>query len=157
MEQTAWLSAAKPLVLLHAALSIVLVGASTHHSIATYAYVRGRRGPGQSRIHAATVGVAYLLTMAVGALAYPTYRYYVRALYLDRYAPWASNLFDIKENLATIGLPLAVAAWWLSRFIGTDEGRHMRFGYSVMVALVTAIVWVNVVAGLLVTMERGVP
>ncbi len=157
MEQTAWLSTAKPLVLLHAALSIVLVGATTHHSVATYAYARGRRGPALSKVHAATVGVVYLLTVAVGALAYPTYRYYVRALYLDRYEPWASNLFDIKENLATIGLPLAVAAWWLSRSLGTDEGRHMRFGYCVMVALVTAIVWADVVAGLLVTIVRGVP
>jgi hypothetical protein len=157
MEQTAWFSAAKPLVLLHAALSIVLVGATTHHSLAAYAYLRGRRGPGVCRIHAATVGVVYLLTMAVGALAYPTYRYYVRALYLDRYEPWASNLFDIKENLATIGLPLALATWALSRFLGTDADRHMRFGYAMMVALVTAIVWVNVVAGLLVTIERGVP
>lgn len=157
MDQTAWFSAAKPLVLLHAVLSIVLVGATTHHSLATYAYVKGRSGPGPSRIHAATVGVVYLLTMIVGALAYPTYRYYVRALYLDRYEPWASNLFDIKENLATVGLPLAVAAWWLSRFLGTDEDRLIRFGYSVMAVLVTAIVWVNVVAGLLVTIERCVP
>jgi hypothetical protein len=157
MEQTAWLSAAKPLVLLHAALSIVLVGAATHHSVATYAYLRGRQTARRIGTHAATVGLAYLLTMAMGVLAYPTYRYYVRALYLDRYEPWASNLFDIKENLATIGLPLVMATWWLSRYLGTEEDRPMRFGYALMVALVTAIVWVNVVAGLLVTLVRGVP
>jgi hypothetical protein len=157
MDQTVWFSAAKPLVLLHAAMSIVLVGATTHHAVATYGYVRGRQGARLTRIHAATVGLAYLLTMAVGALAYPTYRYHVRALFLDRYEPWASNLFDIKENLATVGLPLAVATWWLSRYFGTDEDRPMRFGYALMVALVTVIVWVNVGAGLLVTMVRGVP
>lgn len=157
MDQTAWFSAAKPLVLLHAAMSIVLVGATTHHAVATYGYVRGRQGARHTRIHAATVGLAYVLTMAVGALAYPTYRYHVRALFLDRYEPWASNLFDIKENLATVGLPLAVATWWLSRYFGTDEDRPMRLGYALMVALVTVIVWVNVGAGLLVTMVRGVP
>ena len=157
MEQTAWLSAAKPLVMLHAALSIVLVGAATHHSVATYGYLRGRQGVGRSRTHAAIVGLTYLFTMGAGALAYPTYRYYVRALYLDRYEPWASNLFDIKENLSTIGLPLAMGAWWLSRTLGTDEDRPMRFGYALMVALVTAIVWVNVGAGLLVALVRGVP
>jgi uncharacterized membrane protein YciS (DUF1049 family) len=157
MEQTAWLSAARPLVLLHAALSIVLVGAASHHAVATYGYVTGRQTARLSRIHAAIVGVAYPLTMVVGALAYPTYRYYVRALFLDRYEPWASNLFDIKENLATVGLPLALATWWLSRYLGTDEDRPVRFGYVTMVGLVTAIVWMNVGAGLLVTMIRGVP
>jgi len=156
MQQTAWFSLARPLVLLHAALSIALVGASTHHLVATLGSFRGRSSPRLLRVHAASTGVTYVLTMLAGALAYPTYRYHVRALFLDFRAPWASNLFDIKENLATIGLPLALATWWLARFLGTEEERHMRFGYAVMVALVTAIVWTNVVAGLLVTMVRGV-
>ncbi len=156
MEQTAWFSIARPLVILHAALSIVLIGASTHHLVVAYGYVRGRYSPRLGRIYATIVGATYVLTMLVGTLAYPTYRYHVRALFLDRYAPWASNLFDIKENFATVGLPLAVATWWLSRFFGTEEDRHMRVGYAVMVALVTAIVWFNVLAGLLVTMVRGV-
>lgn len=157
MEQTAWFSIARPLVLLHTALSIVLVGATTHNAIATYGYVRDRRSARLSSIHSATVGVAYVLTMALGALAYPTYRYHVRALFLDRYEPWASNLFDIKENLGTIGLPVAIATWWISRHLGTDEDRPMRVGYAMMVALVTTIVWFNVVSGLLVTIVRGVP
>jgi hypothetical protein len=156
MEQTAWFSVARPLVLLHAALSIALVGASTHHLVATLGTFGKRPSPRLIRVHAGSVGLTYLLTMVAGALAYPTYRYHVRALFLDRYSPWASNLFDIKENLATIGLPLALATWWLSRFLGTAEDKHIRSGYAVMVTLVTAIVWVNVVAGLLVTMVRGV-
>lgn len=156
MEQTAWYSLARPLVLLHAALAIVLVGASTHHALVAYGFVRGRRPPRAARIHAASVGIAYVLAMIAGALAYPTYRYYVRALFLDRYEPWASNLFDIKENLATIGLPLALAAWWLSRSLGTDEVRPMRLGYVLATALTTAIVWFDTVAGLLVTLVRGV-
>lgn len=155
MEQTAWFSIARPLVLLHGATSIVLIGASTHHLVVAYGYARGRHGARLPRIHAATVGITYVLTMLLGTLAYPTYRYHVRALFLDRYAPWASNLFDIKENLATIGLPLALAAWTLSRFFGTEEDRPMRGGYVMMVALVTGIVWFNVLAGMLVTLVRG--
>lgn len=151
-----WFSLARPLVLVHAALSIILVGATTHHSVATFRYLRGRGSARVSRVHAGAVGLTYALTMLVGALAYPTYRYHVRALFLDRYEPWASNLFDIKENLATIGLPLALAGWWLSRSLGGDDERDVRTGYSVMVHLVTFVVWTNVVAGLLVTMVRGV-
>jgi hypothetical protein len=149
------MSAARPLVLLHAAASMVLVGATTHHAIAAYGYVTGRPTARITRAHARIVGVAYLLTTALGA--YPTYRYHVRALFLDRYAPWASNLFDVKENLATIGLPLALASFWLSRYLGTEDDRDMRFGYALMVGLVTFIVWLNVGAGLMVTMVRGVP
>jgi hypothetical protein len=157
VEETAWLSLARPFVLLHAALSIVLVGASTHHAVAAYGYLSGRSGARTNRVFSAIVGLTYVATMLVGALAYPTYRYHVRALFLDRYAPWASNLFDIKENLATIGLPLALGAWWISQSFGTAEDRPQRLGYGLMVGLVTSIVWANALVGLLVTMVRGVP
>ncbi len=155
MEQTAWFSVARPLVVLHAAASIVLVGASTHHLLVVWRHLRWGRGARSNHVHAATVGVTYVITMALGALAYPTFRYHVRALFLDRYEPWASNLFDIKENLATIGLPLALAAWWLGRAFARDD-REIRAGYAILVTLVTAIVWTDVVAGLTVTLVRGV-
>ena len=156
MEETAFFALAKPLVLVHAAISIVLIGASTHHLLIAYGYLRGRYQLRLGRLYAVTVGIAYSATMIVGALAYPTYRYHVRALFLDRYEPWASNLFDIKENLATIGLPLALGAWWLSLSFDVEEDRFLQFVYVIMVAVVTAVVWFNVLSGLLVTMVRGV-
>ena len=147
---------ARLLVLLHAAASVVLVGACTHHFLIALGYLRGTYKVKLGRIYAAIIVIAYPITMLLGALAYPTYRYHVRALYFDRHAVWASNLFDIKENFASIGLPLVVGAFLLSRVMIPKQDRSLLLGYFIAVALVTAIVWFNVVSGILITLERGV-
>lgn len=157
MNQPILFGVARPLVFLHAAGAMVLVGASTHHALVTLGYLRGVYKMRLGRIYAATVFVAYVLTFLLGSAAYPTYRYYVRGLYLDRYAVWASNLFDIKENFASIGLPLALGAFVLSRVMQPKEDRALLSGYAVMVFGATAIVWFNVIAGLFITMAKGVP
>ncbi|HET9234973.1 MAG TPA: hypothetical protein VFP10_12605, partial [Candidatus Eisenbacteria bacterium] len=147
---------ARFLVLLHAAGAIVLVGASTHHFLVSLGYLRGRYKIRLGRIYALIVALAYVATVVLGALAYPTFRYHVRGLFLDRYAVWASNLFEMKENLAAVGLPLAVAACLMSRVMNPAEDRHARVRYAALVFVQTAIVWFNVVSGLLITMVRGV-
>jgi hypothetical protein len=156
VNQTVLFSAAKLLVLLHAAAAIVLIGSSTHNFLVTLGYLRGAYNVRLGRIYAATVAVAYGVTFVLGALAYPTYRYYVRGLYFDRYAIWASNLFDMKENFASIGLPLVLGAFLLSRVMDPKEDGQLLPGYAVMVGLTSLIVWFNVISGLLITMTRGV-
>src|SRR5690349_115909 len=99
---------ARLLVVLHAAAAMVLIGATTHHAIVTVGYLRGRTSVRLGRIYAVVGASAYAVTFLLGLLAYPTFRYQVRGLHLDRDAPWASNLFDIKETFAALGLPLAV-------------------------------------------------
>ena len=157
MNQPLFFGAAKTLVFLHAAGAIVLVGASTHHALVTLGYLRSVYKVRLGRIYAATVFAAYVMTFLLGSAAYPTYRYYVRGLYLDRHAVWASNLFDIKENFASIGLPLALGAFVLSRVMHPKDDRALLSGYAVMVFAATAIVWFNVIAGLFITMAKGVP
>lgn len=156
MTQTLFEPYAKFLLLLHAAGAIVLVGSSTHHFLIALGYLRGRYKVKLGRIYAAIVVIAYGATFLLGSVVYPTYRYYVRGLYLDRHAVWASNLFDIKENFASIGLPLAVGAFILSRVMDPKEDHPMLTGYAVLVFGATAIVWFNVVSGLLITMAKGV-
>jgi hypothetical protein len=148
-------ASARWLVLLHAAAAIVLIGSSTHHVLIALAYGRGRYAVHLGRIYALVGACAYAVTFALGALAYPSYRYHVRGLYLDRHAVWASNLFDVKENFAAIGLPFVVGALVLSRVMDPAVDVALRRGYTVMVALVAIIVWFNVIAGLLVTMARA--
>ena len=148
--------AARLLVLLHAMAAIVLVGASTHHAVIAVGYLRGRFKVRLGRIYAATVAVAYGLTFALGLLAYPSFRYHVRALYLDRYEVWASNLFDTKENFAALGLPLVVCVFVMSRAMKPDEDRGLARAYAAFVLLAAAIVWFDVIAGLAITMTRGV-
>lgn len=156
MGQTAFYSLAPFFVFLHAASAIVLIGSSTHNLLVTVGYLRGRYKVRLGRIYSATVVIAYATTMLLGMLAYPTYRYYVRGLFFDRHAVWASNLFDIKENFALIGLPLALGAFVLSRVIEPKDDRPLLAGYAVMVVGATAIVWFNVISGLLITMTKGV-
>lgn len=146
---------ARLLVLLHAAAAIVLIGASTHHLLIALACGRGRYKVRLARVYALVGACAYGVTFALGALAYPTYRYHVRGLYLDRHAEWASNLFDIKENLAAIGLPLVVAALVLSRVMDPREDHALRRGYQLVVGLVAFVVWFGVISGLVITLVRG--
>lgn len=103
------------LVVLHTLGAIVLSGSSIHQALLSIQLLRRKQVRfGLLRIYALTTLCAYLATTLAGALLYPRYRVLIRALFLDRHAPWAANLFDWKENVATIGLPLAVGALLLA-------------------------------------------
>jgi hypothetical protein len=165
---TVFLGSVGPLlIVLHALLALVLGGASVHQAVIATQVLRGRPLPGRlARLYSLIALGAYLMTLLSGALVYPRYRYFVRGLYLDRYAPWASNLFDFKENLATLGLPLAIGAFVLARELlptspaaprGPQPGlKAVRLLYGLF-ALGTSLISVfNIVAGLLCTSVRGV-
>lgn len=147
---------APALVVMHALAAMVLIGSSTHHALIAIGYLRGIYKSRLGRLYALVVMISYLVTFVLGASAYPSFRYYTRALYLDRYAPWASNLFDIKEHIASLGLPLVIGAWVLSRVLEPKNDRELLGGYAVMVIGVGLIVWFNVISGLVVTLARGV-
>lgn len=147
---------ARPLVVLHALSAMVLAGAATHQAWITLGLLRGEPRDRLARVYAPIVGVAYLTTCALGALAYPTFRVRVRAEHLDLGARWASSLFDFKEHLASLGVPLALGAWALSRGLDSraePRGVPLYASLSIGAALV---VWIAVVSGLVVTLERGV-
>jgi hypothetical protein len=152
-----WLEAwARALVVLHAAAAIVLIGAATHHAIVAFGYLRGVYRVRLARIYGAVSLVAYAVTFALGAMAYPTYRYRVRGLYLDWYEVWASNLFDIKENFAALGLPAVVAVFFLSRALRPKEEPALVPCYVALVWFGAALVWFNVFSGLAITLAKGV-
>ena len=145
------------LLLVHAAAAIVLIGATTHHAIIAWGYLRGTHKQRLGRIYAGTIAIAYVATFGFGLLVYPTFRYHVRGLYLDRYARWASNLFDMKENFAALGLPLVLGMLLLSRAMSSKDDRHLVGGYVAMAWVTAFIVWFDVISGLVITNVRGVP
>ncbi len=157
MESTFLQSSGKLLVLLHAACAIVLVGAVSHHALVALGYLRGVYRLTLGRVYAASVAGSYALTYLIGGLVYPTYRYHVRELVLDRQAVWASNLFDIKENLAALGLPLALSVLLLSRRLRPDQEKELVGPYFALVCGVWLLSWFPAIAGLIITMQRGVP
>lgn len=95
-----WLHMAVALATVAAALALVFRGVQR---------LRGRA----VRLPAEPLFVLATLTALIGLVIYPHDRVFVRGLLLDRDAPWASNLFDVKENLALFSLPLAGSCWAL--------------------------------------------
>lgn len=154
--QTFLYGARKLLLLLHFAAAVVLVGASTHLALRMPALLRGRSNPRLERVYGRVVALSFSTAYALGALLYPTYRYHVRALYLDRFHPAISNLFDVKENLATIALPLALALGALGGSLGDDADRRLRPLYASMSVFVAAVVWFDVFSGVLIASYRAV-
>jgi hypothetical protein len=144
------------LLVMHAVASIALVGASTHHALQMRHYLRSNFGRKRlEKRYAKVVAVAYVLTFAIGALLYPSYRYHVRGLYLDRYAPWVSELFDVKEMYASLALFIAIGLGLLAYTLEPEKERPLVKVYAAMSVLVCAVVWFNVVAGLIVVSARG--
>lgn len=145
------------LLVLHAAGSIVLVGAATHHALHMRHYLRGRFvGVSSEKTWAKVVAAAYVFTFVVGALLYPTYRYHVRGLYLDRHAPTYAGLFDVKEVYASLTLVVAAGLGALAFTLRPAEERWLVRVYAVMSFLVCGVVWLNVILGLLVASVRGI-
>ena len=145
------------LLVLHAGGSIVLIGAATHHALQMRHYLRGRYGREKlEKLYAKVVSVAYALTFALGALLYPSYRVHVRAFYLDGHAPGFAGLFDVKETYASLALVIAVALGAMAFTLRPAETPALTRIYAVMSLIVCAVVWFNVVAGLLVVSAHGV-
>lgn len=153
-----WLYGARKLLLLvHAAASIVLIGASTHHALEMRHYLRGKfHRRTVEKLYARVSAIAYVVVFAGGAMLYPTFRYHVRALFLDHHAPWVSNLFDIKENFASLALLLAIGIGVLSITLDPKEERTAVPIYAVMSFIVAAVVWFNTLAGLLIASFKSV-
>jgi len=145
------------LLVLHAGGSIVLIGASTHHALQMRHYLRGRFGRERlEKTYAKVVSAAYVLTFVLGALLYPTYRVHVRGYYLDRHAPAFSGLFDVKETYASLTLVVAVALGALAYTWRPTETPVLVRVYVTMSFIVCAVVWFNVIAGILVVSAHGV-
>ncbi len=147
---------ARFVVVLHALTAIVLVGAATHHALVAIGYLRGVFKVRLARIYSATVALTWIVTFVLGLLAYPAFRVTARALYMDRYESWASDLFDIKEHLAALGIPIVLGVFALSRVIEPKTDRGLARTYAVMTVMVAAIVWFDVISGLVITMVKGV-
>ena len=147
----------KPLLMLHALTAILLLGAMTHHVLLSVPYLWGNfKKIRLEKLYVRVAFVAYLLSFTLGALIYPNYRYHVRHLHFDPHLPWASNLFDIKEHWAGIGLALFIAFLVISRVIDPPTDRPMLGVYVFLSVTLTLIVWFNVLSGLLLTSYKGV-
>lgn len=155
-EGVIFFGARRVLLLLHAGAAIVLIGAATHHALQMRHYFRGNfQRQALEKVYAKVVSVAYVITFVLGAMVYPSYRVQVRGLYLDRFAPAYAGLFDVKEVFASLTLTVAVGLGALAFTLRPTESPALARVYAAMSLLVCAVVWLDVVAGILVTSVRG--
>jgi hypothetical protein len=143
-------------LVLHALCAFALCGACTHQAVVSIGLLRGRLHLGRlARVYAKVIGGLFIGVFAVGLLMYPHYRYHVRGLFLDRYEPWASNLFDMKENLLALGLPLAVCIFAVGRRLDPREDAALLPFHAMASIALWALVLFGSIAGLIVTSVRG--
>ena len=106
------------LVIVHGLVAVVLLGAITHQTLATWASAAAKPGSFFGRFRAVTpesfanaIVVLYLTAAALGAIVYLYFRVDVRPQ-LERDAHFqALGLFDLKEHFISIGLGLLPAYW----------------------------------------------
>jgi hypothetical protein len=147
----------KPLLIAHALAAFALVGVCTHQLVVAVGLLQSRRHLARlARIYAHLIGALFVAAFALGLLMYPHYRYHVRGLFLDRYEPWASNLFDMKENLLALGLPLALAVFALGRKLQPERDEPLLPYYAATAVALWALVVFGAISGLVVTSVRGV-
>jgi hypothetical protein len=112
------------LVVTHALFGVVLAGSAGHLLVSGIVRLRSPGLPRPMGRHARLALGAWAMTVGLGLLAYPRYRYFVRGLVLDAKAPWASNVFDLKENLAVFALPVLLGLFFLDREAPVSDEHH---------------------------------
>ena len=130
---------ARPLLLAHGLCGIVASASALHLLVLT---LHARRHAPQRQallaLHARVVAVSTTLCFALGLLLYPGYRVFVRGLVLDVDSPALSNLFDFKEAMALVALPLALVLPAVARAVGRGDNVIDVLRWFVLVlALVT--------------------
>lgn len=151
-------------LLVHLFVGGALVASTTH--LAVWLWRRRYKG---ARTFAAICAALYVAAFALGNVIYPVYKVNVRVGYLDsataspdlpttaRIARW----FDVKEHVAALGLPVALALLaillvWRPRRADDDAAaiHGMVLGLAITVTLCA---WIPAILGALTTSFRGIP
>jgi hypothetical protein len=145
------------LLVVHAVLGAVTVMVFTHLVVWSFAAVRGRAVRRAGIRWFGSVGlVAYVVQFVLGNLIYPAFKLHVRVAVLDRSpdTSWVGHLFEKKEHVAALALPLVVLAVVLAHRRQPDRvGTIMLFASSTIIATCA---WFAALAGLIVTSFRAI-
>lgn len=178
---------ARPLLICHGVSAAVLVGAATHHLLWCRHYVWGRYGRVEAEQRfAAITAVAFVVTLLIGNLIYPTYKVRVRAEYFDnpsavaaevklrdaqqraigdgdvdatRTVPSLSpvaHVFDIKEHWVALGCAASLALLVLSRWAHPKDQRGVLPLYLGLAAVQCGTAWLGAIVGLMTASFRAV-
>jgi len=147
------------LFIIHALLAVALLGALTHQAVSVLLPVRQaatanfvtRFRAVQGAGYATAVCLLWVLTFVMGAWIYIKYRVYIR-IPLERAGFWKTQgMFELKEHLATIGLGLLPAYWYL----WTSKAPQYESARKWVTVVLAAFCWFVFLVGHVVNNVRG--
>jgi len=148
------------LFVMHGLLAIALLGAITHQAVAVWLPSRsadrhfmGRFRAVKAASYTNAIIVLFLLTFALGAVVYPTYRIGARVFMENLRMGAAVGSFEVKEHLVSFALGLLPTYWFFWR--QPLDPRHV-WTRKLVVLILTLFVWAGFLVGHILNNIRGV-
>jgi hypothetical protein len=143
----------------HLILALGLLGALTHQAMAVAFPVRKAAAGIVTRFRAVpaagyttAVCVLYVLTFFVGSFIYTQYRIAIRIPLESAHYYKTGGFFDFKEHVATLGLVLLPAYWYLWKNGQNPHYDNARKGVTLVLAVM---VWFLFIVGHILNNTRG--
>ena len=156
MRNVVFEGSARALLIAHAIFGFAAVFAATHHAVSSLLAARGKPVGGQLRRFGWMAPVAFAAQALFGLALYPTYRVRVRFADLERTAPLAVELFELKEHLAALGLALVTAACFAGRALPPRAPAAEARPVAALSICGAILVWAAAVIGLYITARHPV-
>jgi hypothetical protein len=147
------------LLIAHALLAFLLLGAITHQTLSVWAPTRSKPGSFLARARAVpsksyvgAVIVLYVITAIVGGFIYTNYRIAAR-LTLEQGHFWKTfGAFELKEHFIALGLGLLPAYWY---FWTSPQGDAHARTRAMLTTVLAFMVWWAFLVGHLTNNVRG--
>jgi hypothetical protein len=130
------------LLFVHLILALGLLGALTHQAVAVALPARQASGGGiiaryrsvRASGYATAVCTLWVLTFFVGAYIYTAYTIYIKIPLIAEHYFKTGAFFDFKEHVASLGLLLLPAYWYLWKNADNPEYDNARKGVTIVLA-----------------------
>jgi hypothetical protein len=147
------------LLIAHALLAFLLLGAITHQTLSVWAPARSKPGSFlararavPSRSYVSAVIVLYVVTAVVGGIIYTNYRIAARFT-LEQGHFWKTfGAFELKEHFIALGLGLLPAYWYFWTSPESDAYARTR---AMLTTVLAFMVWWGFLVGHLTNNVRG--
>jgi membrane-bound metal-dependent hydrolase YbcI (DUF457 family) len=148
------------LFVMHGLFAIMLIGAITHQAMGLWWPYKsadpnflGRFRAVKAASYTNAIIILFLITFALGAVVYPTYRIGARVFMENLRMSAAVGSFEVKEHLVSFALGLLPAYWYFWR--QPLDPRHM-WTRKLIVLLMAVFIWAGFLVGHVLNNIRGV-
>jgi membrane-bound metal-dependent hydrolase YbcI (DUF457 family) len=148
------------LFVMHGLFAIMLIGAITHQAMGLWWPYKsadpnflGRFRAVKAASYTNAIIILFLITFALGAVVYPTYRIGARVFMENLRMSAAVGSFEVKEHLVSFALGLLPAYWYFWR--PPLDPRHM-WTRKLIVLLMALFIWAGFLVGHVLNNIRGV-